>query len=303
MTDLWRSAQSAFTSVRVSHSLVTAMLAALFALPLGSAAQEPGLIKAINLDKVNTSADEVDPCVTANHLTLLYATQTKTGFDVFVSKRGTTATPFPTGKPWSDLINKPCDKRSPFWRDGTVYFSCNAAPAERKDLKNFDLWHKKGEMAALPLLGDVNQAEDDMFPWVTPSGKEFYFSRKTAEDWVQFVANGPTPGPIGKAKPIGFPPGFHHATLTAAGLTMYLEGPVEKDRLGIYRCKRTKVGGPWSKPEPLDQLNHPEAKRGDMGPSLSGDGSRLYFVSDRPGGKGGLDIWYVATDRLKTASK
>ena len=57
--------------------------------------------------------------------------------------------------------------------------------------------------------------------------------------------------------------------------------------------------GAWTKPEPVVKLNHPEAKRGDMSPVLSIDGTRLYFSSDRPGGKGGLDLWVVPIASLK----
>ena len=32
---------------------------------------------------------------------------------------------------------------------------------------------------------------------------------------------------------------------------------------------------------------------------LSEDGKTLYFASDRPGGKGGLDIWSIPTAELK----
>ena len=80
---------------------------------------------------------------------------------------------------------------------------------------------------------------------------------------------------------------------------MYLQGPLDKERWGLFRSKRAKAGAAWSKPEPLSNLNHPEATRGDMSPCLSADGNRLYFASDRPGGKGGLDIWYVLTSQLK----
>jgi Tol biopolymer transport system component len=35
-----------------------------------------------------------------------------------------------------------------------------------------------------------------------------------------------------------------------------------------------------------------------MTPCLSPDGSKLYFSSDRPGGKGGLDLWMIPTAQL-----
>jgi Tol biopolymer transport system component len=45
-------------------------------------------------------------------------------------------------------------------------------------------------------------------------------------------------------------------------------------------------------------LNDPDAQRGDMSPSLSGDGTTLWFASDRAGGKGGLDLWTIAVSQL-----
>ncbi len=145
----------------------------------------------------------------------------------------------------------------------------------------------------------INEKTDETHPWITPAGKEFYFSRKTEDGWKLFIANGPMPGPIGKERPVGFPAGFHNATLSKNALTMYLQGPVENDRWGLFRSRRAKVGAEWSKPEPLTMLNSSEGKRGDITPSLSPDGARLYFASDRPGGKGGMDIWYVLTSQLK----
>jgi hypothetical protein len=111
-----------------------------------------------------------------------------------------------------------------------------------------------------------------------------------------FVTQGDVPGP-GLAKEVGFPPGFCRATLSSAGLTMYLQGPMGDGRTGIFWSKRVKIGAAWSKPEPVSALDHPDAKRGNLSPCLSGD--RLYFSSDRPGGKGGLDIWSVVASQLK----
>ena len=35
------------------------------------------------------------------------------------------------------------------------------------------------------------------------------------------------------------------------------------------------------------------------GPALSADDKMLYFASDRPGGKGGMDLWMIPTAQLK----
>ncbi len=78
---------------------------------------------------------------------------------------------------------------------------------------------------------------------------------------------------------------------------MYLQGPLEKERWGLFRSVRGSSG--WGKPEPLDGLNNADGPTGDRSPGLSRDGTFLYFASDRPGGKGGLDLYVVKTDELK----
>src|SRR5262249_8990184 len=103
-------------------------------------------------------------------------------------------------------------------------------------------------------------------------------------------------GGFGKPRVLDLPPGFHHPTLTPDGKTLYLQGPLENGRWGLFRTTATFKGG--SKPEPLDGLNSAAAPKGDLSPSLSRDGSLLYFASDRRGGKGGLDLWVVTTARL-----
>src|SRR5207237_10886887 len=124
----------------------------------------------------------------------------------------------------------------------------------------------------------VDLPQSAMRPWVTRTGRDFYSSRRSKECWMLFVADGPTPAPISKVREVGFPPGFHHATLNSAGLVMYLQGPLENDRWGLFRAKRARVSGEWSRPEPLTMLNHPDAPRGDLSPCLTADGVRLYFV-------------------------
>jgi len=257
-------------------------------------------VKVTNLEKVNTEADEDNPFLFPDGSALLFDSNRNGSYELFASKRTTSVKePWSAAKPY--LSSKEADYRSPFLRNGVLFFAQNKVPDEKlKDLKNYDIVQKLGMQAPLPLVG-ISEQEDELHPWISASGKEFFFSRKLKTGWTQFVALGPTPGPIGKAKEAGVPAGFCHATLTSNGLTMYLQGPIEreKERLGLFRSKRAKIGGDWSAPEPLDAINSPNAKRGDMSPSLSSDGTRLYFASDRPGGKGGLDIWMVLTKELK----
>jgi hypothetical protein len=253
----------------------------------------------VNVDKINTAADEDNPFVASTSLLLLYASNAAGTWDIMYSDKSSLAKPWSAGKPYAGFAGKDVNECSPFiWRD-RFFFATDWIPDEKlKDLKNYDLKQKYRQSAPLILPG-ISEKEDEKHPWITSLGKEFYFSRKTKEGWTLLVAKGPEPGPIGEPRPVGFEPGFHHATLSASGLTMYVQGPVEKNRVGLYRSKRARAGAAWSKPEPLSSLTNGEAPRGDMSPCLSADGNRLYFASDRPGGKGGLDVWYVLMSQLK----
>jgi outer membrane protein OmpA-like peptidoglycan-associated protein len=63
---------------------------------------------------------------------------------------------------------------------------------------------------------------------------------------------------------------------------------IEVVSIKLYYCK--KEGDHWSSPEllPFNLEGHSTGH-----PSLSSDGQRLFFISDRPGGMGGTDIYYV----------
>ncbi len=275
-----------------------AVVALVFAVLSHAPASDPGRLKPVNLDKVNTAADENDPFVSPDGSTLFYASNKSGHYKIqYASRKGKG---WSAGRPLESSGAKDADERSPYMtRDMHFYFATNEVPdAKLKDLKNYDLKVRIGGRAPLILPG-ISEPEDELFPWVAAGGKEFYFSRKTREGWKLFVARGPKPGPIGNEKEVGFPVGFHHATLTTNGLTMYLQGPLEKDRWGLFRSTRKTLKGAWSKPEPLTALNNPDGPRGDMAPSISPDGLRLYFASDRPGGKGGLDLWAIPTAQLK----
>lgn len=62
---------------------------------------------------------------------------------------------------------------------------------------------------------------------------------------------------------------------------------------GIGRCDiwyTTRVGENWTEPKNLGRPVN--TREWESQPSISADGVTLYFVSNRPGGYGGNDIWY-----------
>lgn len=274
--------------------------------------KEPEPLKPINLDQLNTDKDEDEPHLTSNGLQLLYTRQAKGKAETLISARQTTSQPWPPGKPLPDLQGQ-ADCRSVFLTaDGGypqhLYYATNRDP-EKKDGKgdNFDLYFlvRQGPRAAFTppyALHTVCTAADELHPWLTADGRQLYFSRKDKDGWRVYVAAKPASGgQFGAPKLVELPAGFHHPTLTPDGRTMYLQGSLGKDRWGLFRT--TWNGKKWAEPEPLTRLNSPAAPMGERSPSLSRDGSRLYFASDRPGGKGGLDLWVIATAELSRKPK
>jgi Tol biopolymer transport system component len=281
--------------------LLTALLLAALA---GTARAE---IKVTNL-AVNTEADEDEPHLSSKGLLLFYVSNANKKFDVMLSRRRDTSQAWPAGKPFAD-VNSKANTRSVFLTpDGAypqrLYFATDK-DLDRKDQKgdNYDLYFvtKQGPQSdftseqGLPFC----TKDDELHPWLTADGRSLYFSRKTKEGWRVCVSRRPKDGgQFGEPALVKeLPADFHHATLTPDGKTMYLQGPLEKGRWGLFRSVRGADG--WGKPEPLEGLNNAEGPTGDRSPCLSRDGTLLYFASDRPGGKGGLDIYVVKTEELK----
>lgn len=99
-----------------------------------------------------------------------------------------------------------------------------------------------------------------------------------------------------------------NATFSPDGMTMYYS-ICNQGKLGygcsIYEAKYDSRSSKWGKPKLVDGLRGTKDvvvdSRGkvkkvatyDVHPNLSSDGNTMYFVSDRDGGEGRLDIWYA----------
>ena len=269
------------------------------------------LVKAANFAAVNTEADEEDPFLSTSGqaMTFWFSRKTKDKFDILMVQRANGLAPWSKPKMLTEFVRSEVDDR------GSVTFPAGSFPQflyyatkKDKDTNNFDIYvavkdDAKKEFVAPAPINRVDTDADEMHPWLSAKGKELWFSRKTRDGWRVFVAKrDDTKGGQGFDEPElvkELPPNFCHPTLTKDGNIMYLQGPLEagKERLGLFVS--FKIGKVWGRPIALTMLNHPQGERGSCSPSLSPEGDTLYFVSDRPESKGGLDIWSVPTVLLK----
>lgn len=270
------------------------------------AASGPRLVKPVNL-AVNTKADEDDPFLSSSGLSLWYSCNESGKFDIMMAQRRNVRATWGKGEAPDSYVQSPVDDRCGcLTRDGVYPQYLYFATLKDKDAKNFDLYvavkQDNGKAFTEPTpVQAANSDADEMHPWLSADAKQLFFSRKSKEGWRLFVCKRTqTDGAQGFEKPVlieELPPDFHHSTLTRDGNTMYLQGPLDGGRTGLFVTTKSARG--WSKPEALTILNHPEAPQGDRSPALSGDGNFLYFASDRPGGKGGFDLWAIQTADLR----
>lgn len=140
----------------------------------------------------------------------------------------------------------------------------------------------------------INSEFRDYFPALTADGQTIVFTRniKGNEDFYTSILKN---NEWQKATPlsdnintVNFNEGAQ--SISPDGKYLFFTGCNRPDGLGrcdIYVC--LKEGNNWSKPLNLGPVIN--TKDWEAQPSISGDGSTLYFLSNRPGGLGGYDIW------------
>lgn len=141
----------------------------------------------------------------------------------------------------------------------------------------------------------LNGFQYQYFPVLTADQEFIFFTARddisTEDIFVSRFFNGEWVQPQSISPNINTP-SYNEGTCSVSGDGRTLvftscNSPGGKGRCDLYIS--TRKGSTWSKPVNMGQ--NVNSKFWDSQPSLSADGRTLYFSSDRPGGRGRMDIW------------
>jgi hypothetical protein len=191
----------------------------------------------------------------------------------------------------------------------TLYFSSDRPGGYGK----WDLWMAErsspdGEWGEPVNLGpEVNTAAAEVMPSISADGLTLFFGDGNPFSWrarngttddyqvlmtTRVTLQSPWSKPVELGPPVGSRYIDDYPHLTADSLSLYFTSS-RPDSFGLNVAQRTSTSGPWLSVTNLGRaINAPGTW--NAFPWLSSDGLRLIYQSDRPGGRGGYDLWMSA---------
>lgn len=200
---------------------------------------------------VNSSYSDSGPCISADGLSLYFASERPGGYggpDIWVTTRATAQESWGEPVNLGPIVNNSSyDNHPSISADGlTLYFGSDREPWPGY----YDLFMTtrpaitEAWKTPVKMVQGINTTEYELSPDISSDGLILFFDRRT-------VLGG-------------------------------------RD---ILMATRPSADGPWSEVHyyglPLNSWSH------DTDPSISADGTMLYFGTTRPGGSGGQDLWQI----------
>jgi len=241
----------------------------------------------VRLAALSSGGNDWGPALRSDGITLAFASDRGSDLDLYVSTyTGTWSAPVAISS-----LDTPSVDLDPAWSsDGTLlYFASDRSGAQRLYQATFD-----GITFSAPTLVPGLSTLDALGPAISPGDLELiYTDVASASSHLAYATRASVTAPWNDQGDIlellpsaddGFP------TLTPDGLTMYFE--TNRDgQLHIFSTTRQTLSASWSSPSVVAETT---SDGDESDPSISADGHRLFFGSDRSGGSG-LDDLYEAT--------
>ena len=177
---------------------------------------------------------------------------------------------------------------------------------EAKDEREMDLLKRSLDFAKLelekgsevtisPLPDQVNRFTLQYLPTITIDNSTLVYTKRDFIDGdedivVSYFRDGQWTEAQSISLRINSPLNEGASSISADGKVMILTSCDKRDSFGscdLYITRKTEKG--WSKPRNLGKPVN--SQYWESQPSLSADGKKIYFSSNRPGGNGGRDLW------------
>jgi len=255
---------------------------------------------------VNTTYNEGSPSVSADGLALYFSSDSPDGYgsnDLMVSTRKTLQDVWEAPMNLGEGINTSFfDGMPSISSDGlSLYFT-----STRSNGVNWDIYVASRQTLDAPweepvnIGSRVNSSSGEYFPNISSDGLSLFFAsdrpgsgfidlyvakRETIQDdWTAAVNLG---SPVNTSAFEGWP------SISADGLSLFFCSfrPGGYGSGELWVSTRATIDESWG--EPVNLGPSVNAASDDACPSISADGSTLYFFSDRSGGVGGNDLWQV----------
>lgn len=191
-----------------------------------------------------------------------------------------------------------------------VLARCKGQQLSLQDSKQVEMFLKSADFAVEAIkhprkfqpknLGPgINTATDELMPTITADERFIYFTRLDRSGYMleeNIYVSTDSASAWSTAQMVEAPISLYSYNDGATGISpsgKYLfftscERPGGMGNCDIWLAVKTETG--FGKPRNMGNVINTRGK--DIQPSISGDGRTLYFASNRPGGYGGLDIWY-----------
>ena len=296
--------------MKTARMLVILVLALVVGLPAGVADADYTFGTPTNLGPtVNSSAWDVDPCISTDGLEFYFASNRPGGsgrHDLWVTTRATTNDPWEEPVNLGPTVNTSSHDFTPgISTDGLMLFFASRRPGGSG---SYDLWvttrtTTDADWSAPENLGaTVNSSAEEIFPSISADGLQLYFSEWEvsrpggyggSDMWVttRDTASDPWGTPVNLGPTVNSLAHDDAPFITADGLALFFSStrPGTYGSVDIFVTRRATTDDDWDTPVNLGPtVNNSD---GSEAPRISADGSTLYFMSNRPGGVGNFDIW------------
>lgn len=277
---------------RIFRLLLPALL-----LCLPAEARQRPLGEPVNLRELNTPADEFAPVWSAAD-GVLYYNSTVEGYSFFSTSRREDITRFAAGNRVEGDLNKRRNNQAyiAFSSAGPIYLSSFRMTAQRPYLNIFQIFRQEGgTWSEQAVVEGINEDGFSAHPAFSPSGATLIFSsdRPDGRGGTDLWLTGKQPNGLWE-RPVNMGDVLNSAgneitPFFAAEDSLYFASDGFGGKGGYEIFLTVRIEGVWQPPIPVSEIN----TEYDESDYIIIPNNTALFASNRPGGRGGLDLYAV----------